>query len=433
MPNKFQRHEIGKEVFFSSVTDSRFKFNMISVSFLVPLSEETASEYALISRVLDKASKEYPTFAKLSNKLSSLYNARLGGGVIPFGDSQVVCMDIEYIDNKYALENEKVEEEAIKILLSCLLDPLLENGVFPEKTVSLERRILIDDIESEINDKQAYANHKSDQIMYKGEPSSVRALGSVEQAKRLTPLTAFNAYKRLIKHARVEIVCSGCSDFSSAEKTVSKAFSRLERSDFFMCFTKKSPLKPKPQRVTEEMPVNQSKLVVGFKTECENYPALYVMNAVYGGTSTSSLFINVREKMSLCYYCWSGVDRYKGALLVNSGVDNENLEKAENEIIAQMESVKRGDFTDEDMEQAKMYRKNGLKTYNDSLKGIAAWYLMCIYNDDIKSPEDAIKENDDVTREEIIEAARSVKLDTVYALVPPQTEKNHDEKKEALD
>ena len=120
MPNKFQRHEIGKEVFFSSVTDSRFKFNMISVSFLVPLSEETASEYALISRVLDKACKEYPTFAKLSNKLSSLYNARLGGGVIPFGDSQVVCMDIEYIDNKYALENEKVEEQAIKILLSCL-------------------------------------------------------------------------------------------------------------------------------------------------------------------------------------------------------------------------------------------------------------------------------------------------------------------------
>ncbi len=433
MPNKFQRHEIGKEVFFSSITDTRFKFNMISVSFLVPLSEETASEYALLSRIIDKACQEYPTFAKLSNKLSSLYNARLNSGVLPFGDSQVVGINIEYIDNKYALENEKVEEEAIKILLSCLLDPLLENGVFPEKTVSLERRILIDDIESEINDKQAYANHRSDQIMFKGEPSAVRALGSVEQAKRVTSLTAYNAYKRLLKHSRVEIVCSGCSDFSAAEKTVLKAFAQLERDDFFKCSTQKSPLKPKPQRVFEEMRVNQSKFVMGFKTEYENYPALYVMSAVYGGTSTSKLFMNVRERLSLCYYCWSGVDRYKGALLVNSGVDKENLEKAENEIIAQLEAVKRGDFTDEDMEQAKMYRKNGLKAYNDSLKSIAAWYLICIYNDEIKSPEDAINESDRVTREEIIEAANSLKLDTVYALIPPQSEETKEEKKEALD
>lgn len=429
MPNKFQRHEIGKEVFFSSITDPRFKFNMISVSFLVPLSEETASEYALISRVIDKASHEYPTFPKLSNKLSSLYNARLNTGVIPFGDSQVVGVDIEYIDNKYALENEKVEEEAIKILLSCLLNPLLENGVFPEKTVSLEKKILIDDIESEINDKQSYANHRSDQIMYKDEPASVRALGSVEQAKRVTPLTAYNAYKRLLKHARVEIVCSGCSDFSAAEKSVSKAFSQLERGDFFRCATLKSPLKPAPRRVYEEMPINQSKLVMGFKTDCENYPALSLMSAVYGGTSTSKLFMNVREKLSLCYYCWSGADRYKGALTVTGGVDRENLEKAEKEITAQLEAVKNGDFTDEDMEQAKMYRKNGLKAYNDYLKSMAAWYLMCIYNDDIKSPEDAIKESDAVTREEIIEAARSVNLDTVYALIPYESEN----KKEALD
>ena len=429
MPNKFQRHEIGKEVFFSSVTDTRFKFNMISVSFLVPLSEETASEYALISRIIDKSCKEYPTFGRLSSKLSSLYNASIYSDVIPFGDSQVVEISIGYIDDKYALDNEKTEEEAIKILLGCLFEPLLENGVFPKKTVSLERGILIDDIKSEINDKQAYANHKADQIMYKGEPAAVRALGSVEQAKRVTALTAFNAYKRLLKHSRVEIICSGCSSFSSAEKAFSRAFAQVERGDFFRCSTKKSPLKSEPQSVYEEMRINQSKLVMGFKTGCENYSALYLMSAIYGGMSTSKLFMNVREKLSLCYYCWSGVDRYKGSLWVSSGVDRNNLEKAENEITAQLEALKRGDFTDEDIENAKMYRKNGLKAYNDSLKSMAAWYLMSVYSDDIKSPEDAVKENDRVTREEIVDAANSVSPDTVYALIPPQNE----QEKEALD
>lgn len=416
MPNKFQRREIGKEIFFSSITDPRFKSNIITVNFVVPLSEETASEYALVSRLLNKGSGKYPTFAELSSKLSSLYASYFTSSVITFGDSQSLTAAIEYIDNKYALENEKIEEEAVEIFLDCLLNPLLENGVFPEKTVSLEKRILIDDIESEINDRQSYANYKAEQIMYNGEPASVRSLGSVEQAKRVTPLTAYNAYKRLLKNARTEIVCSGCSDFKAAERTISKAFSKLERGDIFKCSTEKSPLKEKPQYTYEKMSVTQSKLAIGFKTDCENYPALYVMASVYGGTTTSKLFMNVRERLSLCYYCWSGVDRYKGALWVNSGVDKENIEKAAGEITAQLEAIQKGDFSDNEIEHAKMFRKNGLRTYNDSSISMAAWYLACIYTDDIKSPEEAVEESDRVTREEIIEAARSVKLDTVYAL-----------------
>lgn len=417
MPNKFQRREIGKEIFFSSITDPRFKFNMISVNFVVPLSEETASEYALVSDLFLKGCGKYPTFAELSNKLSSLYAACVAGNVIAFGDSQDLTVSIEYIDNKYTLENEKIEEEAVEIFLDCLLDPVLENGVFPEKTVASEKRILIYNIESEINDKQSYANYRANRIMHEGEPASVRSLGSVEQAKRITPLTAWNAYKRLLKNARIEILCSGCSDFKSAEKIILKAFSKIERGEIFKCATEKSPIKEKPRYTYEKMSVTQSKLAIGFKTDCENYPALSVMASVYGGTNTSKLFMNVREKLSLCYYCWAGMDRYKGALWVNSGVDKENTEKAAEEITAQLEAIQKGDFSETETEQAKMYRKNRLRTYNDSCKALAAWYLTCIYNDDIKSPEDAIEESDRVTREEIIEAARSVKLDTVYALI----------------
>lgn len=423
MPNKFQRREIGKDIFFSSITDSRFKFNMISVNFLVPLSEETASEYALVSRLFDKGCDRYPAFAELNAKLSSLYAANLNGSVTSFGDSQILTVCIDYIDNKYALANEKIEEEAVEIFLDCLLSPRLENGIFPEKTVSLEKSILIDDIESEINDRQAYANYRTNRILYKGEPAEVRSIGSVEQAKRITPLTAYNAYKRLLKNARMEIVCAGCSDFKTAEKAISKAFTKIsaERGEIFKCSAMKSPLKEKPRYTYEEMPVTQSKIAMGFKTGCENYPALYIMSAVYGGIPTSKLAMNVREKLSLCYYCWSSVDRYKGALWVTSGVDKENIEKTTEEIKKQLEAMKNGDFSEEDIEQAKLYRKDGLLSYNDSYKHMAAWYLICIYNDDIKSPEEAIKESNRVTKEEVIEAAKSIELDTVYALIPPDT------------
>lgn len=417
MPNKFQRREIGKEIYFSSVNDPRFKLNMISVNFFAPLSEETASENAIALNILTKSCAEYPTFAALNNKLSSLYAARLGSGAMSAGDSQILTVSVTCIDNKYALQNEKVDEEAIGILLGCLFEPLLENGVFTEKITSLERQSLIDDIEAELNDKQSYANHKAAEIMYEGEPSAIRSIGSAEHAKRVTPFTAFSAYKRLLSNCRIEIFCSGCSDFKNAEKTLTRAFTSIERGDIFPCVSVKSKLKAQPKYVEEKLAVTQSKLAMGFKTDCDDHPAFQLMSAIYGGTTTSKLFANVREKMSLCYYCWAtGLNRRKGSMFVRSGVENENIEKAQKEILAQLEAVKKGDFTDEDIENAKMYRKNNLKTYNDSLSQMAAWYLACIYDDDIRSPEDAIAEEEKVTKERIIQAAQSVKLDTVYVL-----------------
>lgn len=424
MQNKFQRREIGKGIYFSRITDPRFKLNLISVRFLAPISEETASENAVVGGILTKSCRKYPTFAILNNKLSSLYAAKLGCRLSKVGDAQSVAISVACIDNKYALENENVNDEAADMLMDCLFDPLLENGVFAEKTTALERQELIDDIEAELNDKQAYANHKADEIMYKGEPAAVRSLGSVKQAKMITAKSAYNAYQRLLTHCRIEIICVGCSDFEASQKKLAEAFAKLKREEIFPCGSKYSPLKEAEALVTEKLSVTQSKLVLGFKTDCKNIPALQLMSAIYGGTTTSKLFLNVREKMSLCYYCWSAVSRTKGALTVASGVENENLETAKNEIIAQLEAMKNGDFTDEDIEYAKMYRRNHLKTFNDGISSMEAWYFAGIYNDDIKTPEDAIEEDMKVTREEIVEAAKSVKLDTVYILT------SDDEKKE---
>lgn len=416
MPNNYQRREIGRQIFFNKITDSRFKTNMISITFFSPLSEETASENAVASRYLSKCSSKYPTYSLLNNKLSSMYATRLSGGVVTLGDTQAISFSINYIDSKYALNGEKMNDEAVDILNGCLFNPLMNNDKFDEKFISLERQAVIDDIEAEINDKQAYASQKAAEIMYRGEPYAFRALGSVQMAREVTAESAYKAYLRLLQHCRIEIICSGVSDFEDVKKKLTCAFSKLKREKIFLCETHKSSLKAQPEKVTEKMDITQSKMIFGFKTDCCSYSALQLMNEIYGGSPTSKLFVNVREKLSLCYGCWSSVNWLKGSAAVTCGVDKENIEKAYSEIMNQLKLMKNGKFSDSDLENAKMYRRNYIKTFNDNLNVVAVWYLTRIYCDDIITPEEMILRDEKVTREDIIMAAQSLMLDTFYVL-----------------
>lgn len=416
MANNFQRREIGKDIYFSRITDSRFKTNGIFIAFLSPLSEEIASENAVVSRYISKLNKKNPTYTSMNNMLSAMYCAKLCGSVSSMGDTQGIIFSINYIDSKYALNGENMDSEAVEVLADCLFNPLAENKKFDENILSLEKQSVIDDIESEINDKQAYASQKAYEIMFRNEPYAFRALGTVEGVKRVTPESAYRAYLRILHHCRIEIICSGTSDFEEVKKKLTSLFTKLPRDEIFSCKTRRSPLKPAPETVEEKMDVTQSKMILGFKTDCDNLSALFVMNEIFGGTPTSKLFENVREKMSLCYNCHSSINWIKGAAFVSCGVEKGNIKKAYNEILNQLKSIQKGEFTEEDVVNAKMYRKNYLKAYNDSLNAIAAWYMSRIYCDSIATPEEWAERTEKVTKEEIIKAANSLKLDTFYVL-----------------
>lgn len=416
MPGNFQRREIGKEIYLSKISDPRFKTNLISINFFTPLSEETASENALVSRYLSKCSRKYPTYALMNNKLSAMYSTRLSGEVLQYGDTQALSFCINYIDGKYALDNEKMDIEAVEMITDCLFDPLTENGKFDEKLIELEKRSVIDDIESEINNKQSYASIKAAEIMYRGEPYAFDILGTVKKAGEVTAESAYKAYLRMLKHCRVEIICSGVSDFEAVKKKLTCTFSKLDREDVFPCKTEKSPLKPQPEKARETMDVVQSNMIVGFKTDCQNPSAMILMNEIFGGTPTSKLFSNVREKMSLCYSCFSSFNWLKGSLSVKCGVEKEKIKQAYEEILNQLELMKKGDFSEEDIVNAKMYRRNYLKTFYDSLNAMAAWYMSRIYFDDLASPEEIMKRDEKITKDDVIKAAQSVKLDTFYVL-----------------
>lgn len=416
MNNIINRRKIADGVYFSSITDKRYKKNLISVAFSTQLSEDTATENVIVPVLLTKCNSKLPTYKAFNNKMSRLYASGIGGTAGRQYDLQTISFGAYYLDDIYALSGEKMTGIMTDILIDCLTSPVTENGVFSEKFVELEKKTVIDNIETAINDKRSYAIERAMKTICKGEPASVCSYGTVEKAKLITPDSAYKAYRRMLETTPCEIICTGCSDFDGVAEKFAAAFEKVGRHDIENTTIALSPVKTQTEEVTERLTVNQSKLVLGFKSHSDDDAALVLLQKIFGGTTSSKLFRNVREKMSLCYYCSAARNDLKGIMLVNSGVENENIEKTKEAVIDQLEEIKNGNFTNEDINFAEMAIKNDFKSVADSAGNVSNWYFDCIRKNDIVTPEEKLVRYLGVSKERIIAAAKSMVLDSVYVL-----------------
>lgn len=416
MNNIINRRKIADGVYFSSITDKRYKKNLISVAFSTQLSEDTATENVIVPVLLTKCNSKLPTYKAFNNKMSRLYASGIGGTAGRQYDLQTISFGAYYLDDIYALSGEKMTGIMTDILIDCLTSPVTENGVFSEKFVELEKKTVIDNIETAINDKRSYAIERAMKTICKGEPASVCSYGTVEKAKLITPDSAYKAYRRMLETMPCEIICTGCSDFEGVAEKFAAAFEKVGRHDIENTTIALSPVKTQTEEVTERLTVNQSKLVLGFKSHSDDDAALVLLQKIFGGTTSSKLFRNVREKMSLCYYCSAARNDLKGIMLVNSGVENENIEKTKEAVIDQLEEIKNGNFTNEDINFAEMAIKNDFKSVADSAGNVSNWYFDCIRKNDIVTPEEKLGRYLGISKERIIAAAKSMVLDSVYVL-----------------
>lgn len=416
MSNIINRRKIADGVYFSSITDKRYKKNLISVAFSTQLSEETATENVIVPLLLTKCNSKLPSYKAFNNKMSRLYASGIGGTTGRQYDLQTISFGAYYLDDVYALAGEKMTEIMTDILIDCLTSPVTENGVFTAKFIELEKKTAIDNIETAINDKRSYAIERAMKTICKGEPASVCSYGTVEKAKLITPDSAYKAYRRMLETMPCEIICTGCSNFDGVAEKFAAAFEKAGRHDIENTTIALSPVKTQTEEVTERLTVNQSKLVLGFKSHSDDDAALVLLQKIFGGTTSSKLFQNVREKMSLCYYCSAARNDLKGIMLVNSGVENENIEKTKEAVIDQLEEIKNGSFTDEDINFAEMAIKNDFKSVADSAGNVSNWYFDCIRKNDIVTPEEKLERYLGVSKERIIAAAKSMVLDSVYVL-----------------
>jgi predicted Zn-dependent peptidase len=420
MNNSLKREKIAHGAHFSRVSDPRFKFNRITFGFLVPLCKERASVNALVLRVLSDRNAEFEHHRDFNNYLASLYNAKCDYEIMSIGDTQFLGLSMNFMDDSYALNDEKITEQASKVLFDCIFRPVHDGKALHAQTLEVCKRMQTEAIEAELNDKRTYAANQAKRIICEGEPAAVNPLGDVESTRAVTPESAYKAYCDLLTNAEIEIICAGCNDFSDALRIAKESFAAVESEQRKPVASASafSPLKSRAAEKTELLPLlNQSKLVLGFKTGgYNNRAALSLMCNLYGGTISSKLFLNVRERLSLCYYCWARVNKEKGVMSVACGVEEANIGKAKDEIIAQLDAVKRGDFTGDEFNSSLLFEQNNIKTVNDSLGSLTWWYLTRIYIGKVASPEEALADYEPVTREDLIEAAKSMTLDTIYIL-----------------
>ncbi len=426
MSYSLKRQPAGNGIHYNVINDPKFKHNRISANLIVPLDMSTVTDYALLPFVMRKGYQGCADFSALNARLDDLYGASLSADVSKIGRYQILSISIQSIDDRFAIQKEELVKECAVTLRDMLISPNIVNGAFPQIDIELERQYLIDTIESEINDKRAYAMSRCKAIMCEGDAAAIRRYGYIDRAKLLTPQSAASSYDRLMRMAAIELCFVGSGNGDTAGDILIKGLSAMKRQPLSYA---PEPMKTTAKNVNEHiehMDVSQSKLVMGFRTgEIANIGeqnATRLMTAILGGTPFSKLFMNVREKLSLCYYCAARFDRATGILMIDSGIEGDNREKAQAEILNQLEAVKRGDFTDEELENARLSMKNSLRSVSDSPGSIDDWNLMQLVSGTGISPDEDIAALDGVTGQQVIEAAKKVSLDTVYLLTGGQNQ-----------
>ena len=426
----FNRKQIADGVSLSVVHDAKFKHNRITVNLILPLSEDTVSNYAILPFLMRKGCESCADFTLLNRKLDELYGAALISDVGKIGACQIITLGVKALDDRYTISNEALTYEAVLLLRNLVFSPLIKNGEFPQQDVELERTNLVDTIEAQINDKRSYVISQCNAYMGKNDPSSVRKYGTVEGAGKITAESAAKAYYDMMEFATVEVMFVGSGDSKSTEQIMKEAFSKIKRSKKQLG---KPLIVPAAEKVTEKeerLNITQPKLAIGLRAgeagDVKTQAGRRLMTALYGGTPSSKLFLNVREKLSLCYYCAARYNKLSEIIMVDCGVEKENIEPAKKEILKQLDDIKNGNFEDETVNNTKLMMKNASRAVGDSETALENWYLSHIMEDMIISPQEDMEMLESITREDIIKAAGEVSLDTVYLLASKEDAVNEE-------
>ena len=416
------RIELFPGVRLTAVHTNTFKSCVLGAQFLSPLSPETAAANALVPSVLRRGTAKHPDMESISAALDELYGGSIQPIVRARGEIQCVGFLGNFLDDAYTLDGSAVLEPAANLLGELLLNPRTQDGAFCPDYTAGERANLIDRIRAQVNEKRSYAIKRLKEEMCAGEPFAVDRLGDEAHAAALTPETLWARYQALLATAPMELYYCGTAEPARVEAALRAALQDLPRGE-----RQAVPAHPvphaapaSPKEVEEALDVTQGKLTMGFtvggRVWDQSFPALLMANAVYGGTTTSKLFLNVREKLSLCYYASSALDKCKGVLLVSSGVEFDKVEAARAEILAQLEACKAGQIEDWELEGARRSVVSALRATGDSQGRLEDYWLGQATAGLAEDPEALAARVENVTREEVVAAFSAFTLDTVYFL-----------------
>lgn len=417
---KPDRISIGQGIGLNFVENDRYKTNHITFYFVTKLNKYTASNNTVLSRVLTRGCEEYPTQRALNQALDHCYDAEIVADTSKIGDFHAMSISLSLLDNAYSLDGEDITSEGLSLLEKVLFHPYVVNGAFDEEYVKGEKKLAQDEIAAQINHKASYAKGRLIGHMCRLEPYGTSAFGEKREIGRITAKSLYEYYRSLLATAVVEIFFVGRFDRRKVKDTVAALFKDRERHPEELPQPSIRTKARSVKEITERMDITQANLVMGFRAGVsvfdKDWRAMSLYNSVLGGSLTSKLFCVLREKMSLCYSVSSQPHGMKGILLIYAGIAPENRDVAVKEALHQMDEIKNGNVSSEELENARGAIVHALKGLGDNPTALAGWYLPNVLIGQVKTPTEVIEELSRVTLEDVIRVAKNITLDTVYTL-----------------
>ena len=419
MTLKNVRKKIDEGVHLNLITTDKFKTNLISIYIIRPLKKDEVTKNALIPLILRQGSQKYKSSLDIQRKLEDLYGANLSIDVSKKGERQLIRISIEFV-NKAFVQEKNLLNKVISILNEIVNNPYTEDNNFSEKYVSQEKENLRKRISSRINDKKTYAVDRCIEEMCKNERFSLYKYGYVQDLEEIDSKDLYNHYKNIIHTSPIEISIIGDISIDDAVNEIKNSFSFKREEIIDIPRENVLKLVQTKNMVNEEMDINQGKLSLGLRTnipyENKLYEALVLANKILGGGPNSKLFRAVREDESLAYYIYSKSYKYKSIVIITCGIEFENFDRTLDIIKREIEELKKGNFTKEDIEDFKNSTVTAIRSMTDSNYSLLEFYLSQSLTQDDRDIYRIIEDIRNVTKEDIIKAVEKIHLDTIYFL-----------------
>ncbi len=408
---------IGQGITLCLLPNEKFKTNYFSVNFINKLTDKDVALNALIPNVLIRGCEKYRDLLSINKRLDELYGATFNTFIRKKGDAQIVSFSIEFLKNELAFDNDDVLYNSLDFLFQIIDKPLLVNEAFDNNFVEQEKKNLIDFINSQINDKRTFAIIRCIEEMCKNEAYGIYEYGKIENVENISSNSLYESYIKLLKNSQMLIFFEGICNEKILIKKINENIEQNNSQKFSTdILLKKQDLK----NIVQELDVNQCKLTLGFRLgKIENPKDIVeyaLLNTIFGGSPHSKLFENVREKLSLCYYCASRIEKHKCIMFVYSGVEEKNKDLAFNEILAQLNEIKKGNITNIEFMAAKKSLKNLYISSEDSVAQTEDFYIGQYLLNLNLSPAGTANMIDTVSIQDIVNKANMIYLDTVYFL-----------------
>ncbi len=418
---QYTEKEIKKGIKLHEIKTEKFKTNLIAVFLSIPIRREDVTKNSLLSAVIRRGSKNMPTLAQISQEMEEMYGASFDCGLDKTGDNHILKFYIETINDKFLPQNnENILKKSIDKLLEIVFNPLVENDEFKEEYVKQEKENIKRIIEGKADNKARYAFDRCIEEMYKDRPYGLYKYGYVEDLNSITAQSLYEYYKKMISECKIDIFVSGDIDDATQIIEQNENIQKLkQREPNYKINQIESKEKVKEKEIKEEMDVVQGKIVIGLDLHLDNEEQKYsamMYNAILGGTANSKMFQEVREKASLAYSASSSYIRYKSNVFIKCGIEIKNYDKAMEIIRKQLEDMKNGVFTDEDIENAKKGIISGIKSIDDEQDTEITYFFGQELTNSKTSLDQYIGNIEKVTKQDIIDIANSISVNTVYFL-----------------